>query len=391
MRDRPPAVVLSADINGLGAVRSLHRAGIASMILVTSRGEIARTSRLPVKCLIAEGANDAAVLAALADAPDGAVLIPTSDWYVAFLERNAAALGERFRWCRLPDGVSALLIDKATETDTMRRLGIPIPRTVHPLPESAEALIAALGPAIIIKPRSWEYSKALGRKNVTTGSLKELEAWWPKLAPVRDAVVAQELIPGEDAELWVCNCCFDHDHRVLGEFTFQRLGTSPAHVGVTTFALSVRNPRVSELVARIGSALKYVGPAMIEFKRDPRTGEYLYLETNPRIGMCNWFDTSSGVNNVALSYRVALGESGIAPAPVQSEHTCYLDRLDDSYARRHDGASWPVIFREWRRSRGRRVVGPYFARHDPGPGLHAVGRRLSALGRAATRRLGLRK
>jgi len=386
----PPAVVLAAGTNGLGAVRSLHRAGIPAMVASRTREEIALRSRLPTSRLIANDESDEALLAAILRAPLGAVLIPTSDRFVDFLEQHASSLSPRYKWCRLPGDLADLLIDKASETAAIARHGIPLPRTISPLPDTPEELVAALGEAIIIKPRSWRFSQSLGRKNLTTNTLAALRERYPTLVPVRSDLVAQELVPGADQELWVCNCCFDRDHKLIGAFSFQRLGTSPAHVGVTTFALSVRNARVIEACETIGRALGYVGPAMIEFKRDPRTDQYLYLETNPRIGMCNWFDTVSGVNNVAMSYHVALGTAAIPVVPPQTEAWCYLDRLDDSYARRRDGESWPMILRHWRKRRGFRVVGPYFAWHDPMPAVVAVAGRLLGVVRAAARKLGFR-
>jgi len=383
----PIAVVLSADSNGLGAIRSLTSAGVPAWALVTSRQEIVTSSRLPRKVLFSADSSDAAILSALEAVPDGSVLIPTSDRYVLFLERHRARLAER--WCASlpPIGLGDVLIDKAVETARVRELGLDLPTTVHPLPSTPELLLEALKLPIIVKPRSFEHADAVRRKNVILECHQDVVDLYRVLGPRWDAVVAQEVVPGDDSELWVCNCTFGPDHRLVGAFSFQRLGTSPAHYGVTSLALSRRNPEVVGHVARLGFGLGYVGPAMIEFKRDPRDGRFLYIETNPRLGMCNWFDTTCGVNNVALSYDVARGVTPAA-APTQQEGVRYIDRLDDSWARRREGASWPDVLAVWRASRTPRSVGPYFAVSDPWPAFVMVGRRVSAMFRAAGRRLG---
>lgn len=383
----PPAVVLAADTNGLGALRSLRAAGIPAWLLAPSAREIALASRIPARKIVAEDTSHEALLRALEPVPDGAVLLPTSDTLVNFLETHRERLATRWRPSLPAAGLGDLLIDKAVETARVKTLGIHLPPTVSPLPATGAELIASLRLPIIVKPRSFAFAKALGRKNVILHTAADADALLARLGDARDTVVAQEVIPGGDDELWVCNCTFDRDHTLLGAFTFQRLGTSPAHYGVTSLALSRHNPDVIRQVEALGLGLGYVGPAMVEFKRDPRDGRYCYLETNPRLGMCNWFDTSAGVNNVALSYHVALGTAQIAPAPTQREGIRMLDRLDDSWARRQDGASWPEVFRVWRDSRTATTVGLYYAPGDPMPAVTTVMRRVRNTGNAVIRKI----
>ena len=383
----PIALVLAADTNGLGALRSLRAAGIPAWVLAPSSDEIALASRIPLRKLVPDGNSHDALLAALEPVPDGSVLIPTSDSLVNFLEAHREQLGKRWRISLPPVGLGDLLIDKAVETARVAELGIHLPPTLHPLPATADELTAKLRLPIIVKPRSFAYSRALGRKNVILDSVAAAQQLLDRLGDQRDAVVAQEVIPGGDDELWVCNCTFGGDHSLLGAFTFQRLGTSPAHYGVTSLAVSRHNPEVIRQVEALGRGLGYVGPAMVEFKRVPRDGRYCYLETNPRLGMCNWFDTSAGVNNVALSYHVALGTDSIQPAGSQQEGIRMLDRLDDSWARRQEGASWGEVLRVWRDSRTPRTIGLYYAPGDPRPAVVTVTRRIRNLARAAMRKL----
>lgn len=383
----PIALVLAADTNGLGALRSLRAAGIPAWVLAPSPEEIALASRIPLRKLVSDGNSHEELLRALDPVPDGSVLIPTSDSLVNFLETHRERLSRRWKLSLPPVGLGELLIDKAVETARVAELGIHLPRTMHPLPASPEELTSTLRLPIIVKPRSFAYSRALGRKNVILDSVESVQKLLERLGEQRDAVVAQEVIPGGDDELWVCNCTFGRDHRLLGAFTFQRLGTSPAHYGVTSLAVSRHNPEVITQVEALGRGLGYIGPAMVEFKRDPRDGRYCYLETNPRLGMCNWFDTSAGVNNVALSYHVALGTESIRAAGAQQEGIRMLDRLDDSWARRQEGASWSEVLRVWRESRTPRTIGLYYAPGDARPAIVTVVRRIRNLARAALRKV----
>ena len=180
--------------------------------------------------------------------------------------------------------------------------------------------------------------------------------------------VAQEVIPGVDDQLWVCNCLFDASGQLRSAFTFQRLGTSPSHFGVTTSAIGFDNPELKAITRKIGEKIGYTGPAMFEYKFDSRDGEYKYIETNPRLGMCNCFDTRSGVDNVYYYYCLAAGrDDQLPPSPPVQRERGFINLLPDLYARIEDRQSPAQIFSiQWRALR-RRPVFARFALRDPRP------------------------
>ena len=241
--------------------------------------------------------------------PAGAVVIPTSDTGVALLSRLRPDLPDDVRVVAPPKSVGELLVDKRRELERILGLGASAPRSVLHLPGTAGELLQQLSLPVILKPVLFEDSRIIGAKNLTARSPDELEIAYARMQGRADRFIAQEIVPGDDSQLWVCNVTFDRSHRLVSAFSFQRLRTSPAHFGVTSSAVSRRNDAVIARVESIGRELGYVGPAMFEFKQHPATGEYLYIEINPRIGMCNWFDTRCGVNNVLAAYRVATGRT----------------------------------------------------------------------------------
>src|SRR5206468_2536119 len=92
-----------------------------------------------------------------------------------------------------------------------------------------------------------------------------------------------------------------------------------------------------ELAGALGRALRYTGPADLDFKFDERDGSYRYLELNPRLGMCNHFAARCGVNVALDAYRVA---QGLPPAVVggsQKDGVLYVNLFDDLYSRLKDG------------------------------------------------------
>jgi D-aspartate ligase len=382
-----PAVVLAEHPAGLGAVRSLHAAGIPSVVVALDASSPAMWSRLPVRKVLVPHtmpSREEALLATLEDlSPEAApharpVLIPTSDRFLQFVVSARARLERRYAMCVPDDELIRTLIDKARETALLERIRIPLPRTVRDLPSRPDTLIGQLGLPLIIKPRSFAERPLLGSKNIVVEDERALNDCWPRVVSLASGLIAQEVIPGSDDQLWVCNCTFDRTHELIGAFTFQRLRLTPPHYGVTSYARSVYNQAVVDIVERLGRALKYTGPAMVEFKYDQRDGQYKYIELNPRLGMCNVFDTGCGVNNALYTYQLAVG---MTPGPRpnrQRTSVMFLSFGADLQSRRKDGESYWMALRDYTSNLTKPHVWAFFSVRDVWPAVRAFGHDIAA-------------
>ena len=374
-----PALVLCSGSNGLGAIRSLARAGVPTIAVGENWDEPGLVSRYPQKTMYVSGADrtgrEASLLRLLANVADRQpVLIPTSDFFASFLARHRKQLARSFHFC-LPAGeLIELLIDKDRETREIQRMGIPLPKTLQDLPPSRADFAEALGVPCIIKPRTFRDAEKVGRKNFVLRTPADVESFYRGYGQRLDSFIAQELIPGADEMLWVCNGTFNHSHDLIEGFTFRRLRLCPSHFGVTSYAISERNDEVLRLVARLGKSLKYTGPAMVEFKFDARDETYKYIELNPRLGLCNFFDTTCGINNVWHTYRLALGIDVAPSGKAQQEGVMYLSLLQDLPARLSDGESLASILHHYFSNRNKKHVEPFFNLQDLMPVTRLVAR-----------------
>lgn len=389
MSDLPVAIVLSSGINGLGAVRSLAERGVPVIVVAESGRDIALRSRYPrARHVITHNRTDAGVqelrelLAGLG--LDRAIVIPTSDWFVSALRSEAMRLPDGFLAVAPDADLVEMLVDKAVETARVGKV-LPIPPTVTPLPATPEELLARLRLPIIVKPRSFAHM-CIGGKNVVLRSTEEARAFYARFPEVRERVVAQEVIEGPDRNLWVCHAAFDERSRMASAFTFRRLRLSPSHYGVTSYAVSERNEDVIELVRRLGDALHYVGPAMVEFKWDPRDSTYRYIELNPRLGLANYFDGRCGPGTAYVAYRLAAGLS-VGDVGVQRDGAVFVSLYEDLYSRRHDGETLGAIAADYLGDFGRQHVFAYWSLRDPLPALTMAYRQAGALLGAFGRRL----
>jgi predicted ATP-grasp superfamily ATP-dependent carboligase len=369
------AIVLCAGFTGLGAVRALSRRGVRVVAVYSEEGSPVHSSSVPHrKHRLADDSDDDALISLLAlYADDRAVVLSCSDAGADFLSRQRDRLLSLGLYPAGPTGqLSELLNDKATELARMQGMPVTLPRSLVRLPGDIDELLKSLSLPIIIKPRSYRHVQLIRAKNFIAANRAALEGFMREQRDNLDAFVAQEIVPGPDEMLWVCNCCFGNDGTLLSAFTFQRIRTSPPHFGVTSFAVGRNNRVVKRQCAMIGKALGYSGPAMMEFKYDVGRDVYCYIETNPRIGMCNVLDEMSGVDNVYVACQVARGTEPEARADHQIDGVVFISAYDDLYSRYKNGESFRSIVRAYWETRHAPHAWAYYDPRDPIPFVHAT-------------------
>lgn len=352
------AVVLAVGLNGYGAVRSLHRAGIRTIVVVPDNTDLSARSRYPQRVIQLpmdeQWERRLLELLCALKVGGGAALVGCSDRAAAFLRDFISVLPDRYG-VLCPEGdVIGILNDKRSELQRMQDLGVQVPRSLLVLGESSP-LAAGLRYPVIVKPRDFTGYEVLKKKNLILHSDQDWYGFLNLHQSSLDRFIAQEVIGGPDEKLWVCNATVDRAHKVVRFFSFRRLGTRPSHFGVTSLAVSECNEVLHALVQRIAEDSAYVGPLMMEFKEDPETGSFVYLETNPRLGMCNWFDTACGVNNVEATCLLALGKTLPEDEP-QISGCVFVDALGDLTARLEDREGLLPILRRYGSLMGSRKV-----------------------------------
>lgn len=365
---RPYVIILANGLNGLGAVRSAAHAGLKTYTLLTEQSDLCAYSRfsqyrflLPANPTL----DDIRPILDQLHRNEGGpgVLLACSD-FAAELLGKLKQEGYANQHLVVPNTeTTEVLNDKKLECQYMEEGGITLPKTYYRLSEDVPESFP-----LIIKPRNFREYSVLGAKNVIVKSQPELDEFREHFQRHLDRFIAQEVIQGSDDNLWVCNVTFDLEQRLSACFVFKRLGTMPSHYGVTSMAISQDNQKLRDECAKIGKALNYTGPAMIEFKKDQGSDTYYYIETNPRLGMCNWFDTRCGVNNILACTQAAYGNK-VAFAP-QKNNFVYWNFFGDLLARLEDRENLLSICFRYLALLRRRRIGALLYWKDPQPAFH---------------------
>lgn len=360
-------IILAAGLNGLGAIRSTHLAGLNSIVVRFAANDLSAYSRLPLKQYCIEDKSKERLLQIISDIGKEhgpCSIIACSDFSAEVLSQlEPEELAPHVKLS--PDAKTVeLLNDKYSECKVMLEGGVAMPATYFNVAECSESDLP-----VIIKPRTYKGYNIIQAKNVIATTAEELAAFVSKYRSNLELFIAQEIITGSDDNLWVCNTTFDQQSNLVGCFVFKRLGTMPSHYGVTSVAISQFNAELEKECQKIGKALNYTGAAMIEFKYEQRRDRYYYIETNPRLGMCNWFDSYCGINNVASCHQIAFGMP-TANKQAQKNDILYWNFSGDLIARLEDKEPFKDIVKRYFSYLRYRKLSPTFVFRDPLPALY---------------------
>jgi D-aspartate ligase len=124
-------------------------------------------------------------------------------------------------------------------------------------------------------------------------------------------ILAQELVPGDEARIESYHAYVDERSQVVGEFAGRKIRTWPASYGDSTALETSDAQDVLTLGRVLVKKLKFRGVAKFDFKRAP-DGTLRLLEVNPRFNLWHHLGAIAGINLPALVYGDLVG----TPRPI---------------------------------------------------------------------------
>jgi len=321
------ALVIGGDYQGLGIVRSLGRHGIP-VCVVDDEHSISRFSRYSTHfARLPDLRHERKVVDGLLEVGarlglQGWVLYPTREELVAALSRNRSQLSEMFRVPTPTWDSIRWAWDKRNTYRLAKELNIAIPTTHYP--ENVEQLSAldVLSPPFVIKPAIKEhFFYATKAKAWRANSHDELRVLFQRAAKLvgPGEVMVQELIPGGGSQQFAY-CAFFRGGETIGKMVARRRRQHPLQFGrASTYVETVDVPELEELSERFLRASDYYGLVELEYKLDPRNGQYKLLDVNARTWGYHSLGPRAGVDfsymlyadQVGLPVSSCKGQSGI--------------------------------------------------------------------------------
>jgi predicted ATP-grasp superfamily ATP-dependent carboligase len=313
-----PAVVLTLDRNvrhhgGLGAIRSLGRLGVPVYgVLAEPLAPAAGSRYLCGRWFWRTQADDVqrlrAGLVTLAERIGRrAVLIPTDDAGAIFLAEHGAALRQWFLFPDPPSDLPRRVAGKYSLYQLCRELELPCPAAamVGSLAE-AEDFASQVGFPLIAKPAVPGPARR-GPRLLSTALLAgpdDLARLYRACAePPGESLMLQEYIPRCPSQDYFFHGYCDARARCRPGFVGIKERCYPAHTGRTSLGRWVDNPELHEQATQLVAQLGFQGILSLEYRWDPRDGQYKLLDFNPRLGaQFRLFSDDAGIDVVVAAH-----------------------------------------------------------------------------------------
>ncbi|HUX88512.1 MAG TPA: ATP-grasp domain-containing protein, partial [Chloroflexota bacterium] len=218
----------------------------------------------------------------------------------------------------VPFGPAEVVRRAANKPEVLRvaeTLGFQVPRQIllsRP-DEATDSALASLSWPIVVKPGSSVSDGPDGQIKLGVSWASDVEhvrAITRSLPASAFPVLLQERVDGPGTGVFLLRW----DGRTLAAFAHERIREKPPSGGVSVCSVSVTPDR--ELVAHaeaLLAALEWQGPAMVECKRDARTGTPYLMEVNGRFWGSLQLAVDAGVDFPRLLVDAALGRPPSSP------------------------------------------------------------------------------
>lgn len=246
------------------------------------------------------------------ETPD--VLLPVTDITTLLITEIKAKLE---KYCAVPFPEYKTVQRAANKYEVMKlaeKLEVPIPATIYlHNPEELDTVLpslpSVLGQPVVVKPARSRIH--LGNDWRSAGVKYARDDHHLEFILSNDGsraeypILLQERINGEGIGIFLC---MDRGE-VVAAFSHRRLREKPPSGGVSVLRESIPvQPTLREYSERLLKALNWHGVAMVEFKKDDKTGLYRLMEINGRFWGSLQLAIDSGVNFPSILVKIAKGE-----------------------------------------------------------------------------------
>lgn len=392
MRTVPGVVVIGGHINGLGLVRALAARGVRVAVVNTEAYDVAHRSRAVcgwdrALYLDREPWRLCDVLARRARDWAGWALLPSNDSALLALEHGRAQLAPAHPLCLPDEGIVPQVLDKAVMREAAVRAGLSLPAHYGPATAGNPEIMNVRFPAVV-KPRiSQPFGQRFGRKLFVVRDRPELLAAIARVEHAGIPCTLDAWIDGGDDQLVGGAVYLGRDGSVSRAVFARKIRQGPPFAGVARVAEiappSLLPPAAAEALRESMVALLrplgFVGVADAEFKRDPQTGAWHFIEVNCRSVLYNSLLRAGGFDIAGLFHDELLTGHPSPVTPVAWPGVwvnLHADLLYSVACRRQD----PMSVRRFLAPYRRPVLDAVWSARDPGPALsqwaHTAGRAL---------------
>ena len=309
-----PAVVVGANANGLGVIRSLAAGKVPVVVVDDDPRRPGMHSRYASAFTVGNTSGPALIqglLALRAELQENPVLFLTYDYHVHTVSKYRDQLKDSYR-LRLPDHeLLCQLLHKSDFQALAEQKGFLVPRAISVQTEQDIQNLRDMRFPAIIKPGNKDLffnNKAPRAERVF--SRTEAEAACRDILPDAPDLIVQEWIDGAESDIYFCLQYRGKNGETIRSFTGRKLRCWPPLTGNTLSCVAApeASAMLEPLTTAFFDAVGFVGMGSMEFKRDRSSGKFFMIE--PTVGRTDWQEeiaTVCGVNIPLTAYCYEVG------------------------------------------------------------------------------------
>jgi len=302
------AVVVGAHVNALGVIRQLGARGVPVAAISTRPFDIAQHSRFVVERHSLPELHERLdslpeFLDHRASSWPGWAVFPTNDDAMTALSQYHERLSRTYRLTVQPWDILSHLVDKDLMHELARRAGLDVP-TCHGMATEALLSSADLRFPVVVKPiRHDKLINQTGAKAFVARDTTELREAIHTLDDVGLEGLVWDFVEGPDANL-VAYCVYVDDRGEASPgVTVRKLRQHPPVIGGARVAETIADvPGMRDATLRLLREARFRGPAVAEFKIDPRSGHPIFIEVNCRSVLFNSLPARAGLDLVSMTW-----------------------------------------------------------------------------------------
>lgn len=327
MSQLPPALILGLGVHGIAIARSLGRHGIMAEVADTDAGQPELHSRYCRRFYEVGSLEDERLIEFLIGfgrrSGRRTSLFITMDKTVPLVSVHRGVLQEYFDFTLPPHATINELMDKTLLPGFLDRCGTRQPKTIRIRgSQDFTAVGEALGFPCVVKPGL----RAYGFKASIVRSGPDLADVYARASQYSDTLIAQQWVPGRDSDVYFCFAYIGKNGNPQGLFVGRKLRQYPGGIGIAAEAVGCDDEFVGQETVKLFERAGYKGFGSTEFRRDPSTGEYFFIEftvgrTDYNVGCA----IANGVDLPYLGYRDMVGLSPHGVLPPQSNDRKWVD------------------------------------------------------------------
>ncbi|MEA2467756.1 MAG: D-aspartate ligase [Thermoleophilaceae bacterium] len=317
--------------------------------------------------------------------PRAGAVLPCDDDSLEMIARHRALLVD---WGYSPieadDEVLLAMLDKDRTYELSRLADVPTPRTatVRTYEEAVRAADEFSYPCALKPLSSHEFAQHFGilKKVLLAADRDELLREFERTLAVGVEMLVTEIVPGGDDQYFSYYSYLDERGEPLYHFCKRKLRQWPVHFGLTTYHETIWDPRVAALGLKFFQGVGLRGVGNVEFKRDPRDGEYKIIECNHRFTAASDLVRRSGIDMPLIAYRRALG---LPVEPVRGYRlgVRMWHPIEDVRSLRGYREEGSLTVGGWAKSLWHRQHFPLLSLEDPGPSVASLSVKARRFGR----------